>query len=307
MKTKFSGILTLLLVLIVQVTFAQEKTISGAVSDDTGLPLPGVNIIIKGTTTGTQSDFDGNYTINAAVGQTLVYSYVGFETQENAVGASNTINVTMKAGSQLDEVVVTALGVSREKQSLGYSTQEVSGEDLSTVKTTNFTNALSGKVSGLQIRRNNNFGGSTNVVIRGNTSLTGDNQALFVVDGVPISNRNTNTSAQSQASGNYYDYGNAAADINPDDIESVNVLKGAAASALYGSRAANGVIIITTKKGKKNQGMGVTINSNATVGFIDKSTFAEYQTQYGPGYGDYFTFGDVDGDGIDDQIENYGD
>ena len=305
MKTKFSGILTLLLVLIVQLTFAQEKTISGTVADDTGLPLPGVNIIIQGTSTGTQSDFDGNYSIDAAAGQTLVYSYVGFETQEVAVGASNKMNVTLKAGSVLDEVVVTALGVSREKQSLGYSTQQVAGEDVATVKGNNFTNALSGKVSGLQIRRNNNIGGSTNVVIRGNTSLTGDNQALFVIDGVPISNRNTNAVAQGTASGNYYDYGNAASDINPDDIESINVLKGAAASALYGSRAANGVIIITTKKGKKAKGLGVTINSNATVGFIDKSTFAEYQNQYGPGYGEYFTFEDIDGDGFDDQVSNY--
>ncbi len=306
MKTKFSGILTLLLVLIVQFTFAQEKTISGAVTDDAGLPLPGVNIIIKGTTTGTQSDFDGNYTIDAAVGQTLVYSFVGFETQEQTVGASNTINVTMKAGTELGEVVVTALGVSREKQSLGYSTQEVEGDELNTIKSNNFTNSLSGRVSGLQIRRNNNFGGSTNVVIRGNTSLTGDNQALFVVDGVPISNRNTNSAAQSQASGNYYDYGNAATDINPDDIESVNVLKGAAASALYGSRAANGVIIITTKKGKKAKGLGVTINSNTQVGFIDKSTFATYQDQYGAGYdGQVFTYEDVNGDGIDDQVSNY--
>jgi TonB-linked SusC/RagA family outer membrane protein len=312
MKTKFSGILTLLLVLVVQLAFAQEKTISGMVTDDTGLPLPGVNIIIKGTSTGTQSDFDGNYTIEAAVGQTLVYSYVGFETQEIAVGASNKIDVTMQAGSVLDEVVVTALGVSREKQSLGYSTQQVEGEDISTVKGNNFTNALSGKVSGLNIKRNNNFGGSTNVVIRGNTSLTGDNQALFIVDGVPISNRNTNSAGQSQASGNYYDYGNAAADINPDDIESINVLKGAAASALYGSRAANGVIIITTKKGKKTKGLGVTINSNATVGFIDKSTFAEYQSEYGAGYGHYYDgpegywyLEDINGDGSDDLVVPY--
>ena len=312
MKTKFSGILTLLLVLVVQLAFAQEKTISGMVTDDTGLPLPGVNIIIKGTSTGTQSDFDGNYTIDAAVGQTLVYSYVGFETQEIAVGASNRIDVTMQAGSVLDEVVVTALGVSREKQSLGYSTQQVEGEDISTVKGNNFTNALSGKVSGLNIKRNNNFGGSTNVVIRGNTSLTGDNQALFVVDGVPISNRNTNTAGQTQASGNYYDYGNAAADVNPDDIESINVLKGAAASALYGSRAANGVIIITTKKGKKSKGLGVTINSNAQVGFIDKSTFAVYQKDYGAGYGAYYDGPDgfwyeedINGDGSDDLVVPY--
>src|SRR5690606_3592014 len=307
MKTKFSGILTLLLVLIVQLAFAQEKTISGTVADDTGLPLPGVNIIIKGTSTGTQSDFDGNYTIDAAVGQTLVYSYVGFDTQEIAVGASNKIDVTMQAGSVLDEVVVTALGISREKQSLGYSTQQVAGEDLATVKTNNFTNGLSGKVAGLQIRRNNNFGGSTNVVIRGITSLTGDNQALFVIDGVPISNQNTNNANQKNSSGgNYYDYGNAAADINPDDIESVNVLKGAAASALYGSRAASGVIIITTKKGNKAKGLGVTINSNAQVGFVDKSTFAEYQNQYGAGYGlENFTYEDITGDGVKDKLSNY--
>lgn len=306
MKTKFSGILTLLLVFIAHMTFAQEKTVSGTVSDDAGLPLPGVNIIIDGTTTGTQSDFDGNFSIGVAQGQTLVFSYVGFETQAVAVGASNTMNVTMQAGTELDQVVVTALGVSREKQSLGYATQEVDGDDIATVQTGNFTNALSGKVSGLQIRRNNNFGGSTNVVIRGNTSLTGDNQALFVIDGVPISNRNTNTAAQSQASGNYYDYGNAAADINPDDIESINVLKGAAASALYGSRAANGVIIITTKKGRKVKGLGVTLNSTSQVGFLDKSTFATFQDQYGAGYdGEVFNFEDVDGDGIPDQTSNY--
>ncbi|HZW78763.1 MAG TPA: SusC/RagA family TonB-linked outer membrane protein [Flavobacteriaceae bacterium] len=305
MKTKVSGILTLLLV-FVQFTFAQEKTVSGTVSDDAGLPLPGVNIIIKGTTTGTQSDFDGNYSIAVSQGQILVFSYVGFETREITVGASNTIDVTLKAGAVLQEVVVTALGVSREKQSLGYATQEVAGEDLAVVKTDNFTNSLSGKVSGLQIRRNNNFGGSTNVVIRGTTSLTGDNQALFVIDGVPISNRNTNSAAQAQASGNYYDYGNAAADINPDDIESVNVLKGAAASALYGSRAANGVIIITTKKGRKAKGMGVTLNSNTQFGVIDKSTFATFQDKYGAGYdGDVWTYEDVDGDGIDDQVANY--
>ena len=313
MKTKFNVILTLLLVFIVQLAFAQEKTISGTVSDGSGLPLPGVNIIIKGTTSGTQSDFDGNYSIQASVGQTLIYSYVGFETQEIAVGTSNKVNVSMQAGAALEEVVVTALGVSREKQSLGYSTQEVEGEDIAAVKSGNFTNALSGKVSGLQIRRNNNFGGSTNVVIRGNTSLTGDNQALFVIDGVPISNRNTNSAAQGQASGNYYDYGNAAADVNPDDIESINVLKGAAASALYGSRAANGVIIITTKKGKKTKGIGVTINSNTQVGFVDKSTFAEYQNQYGGGYGpsygankdSYFFDDDVNDDGIPDTVYPY--
>lgn len=306
MKTKFSVVLTLLLVSIVQISFAQQKTITGSVVDDAGLPLPGVNIIIQGTTTGTQSDFDGNYSIEAQEGQVLVFSYIGFQTAEVTVGAANTYNVTMRAGAELDQVVITALGVSREKQSLGYSTQEVGGEDISVVKSDNFTDALSGKVSGLQIRRNNNFGGSTNVVIRGNTSLLGDNQALFVIDGVPISNRNVNTAGQQQAQGTNYDYGNAASDINADDIESINVLKGAAASALYGSRAANGVIIITTKKGQKSKGIGVTLNSNSQVGFIDKSTFPTFQDKYGAGYdGNIWTYEDIDGDGIDDQVSNY--
>lgn len=306
MKTKISGILTLLAMLIVQVSFAQEKTVTGMVTDDDGLPLLGVTIIIEGTSTGTTTDFDGNYSIQAEEGQILIFSYIGYETERFTVGSSNTVNITMSSGSVLSEVVVTALGVSREKQSLGYSTQEITGESVSSVRTDNFTNALSGKVSGLHIRRNNNFGGSTNVVIRGNTSLTGDNQALFVVDGVPIDNRTTNDPSQSTASGNYYDYGNAASDINPDDIESINVLKGAAASALYGSRAANGVIIITTKKGAKKSGLGVTVSSGINVGSIDKSTFPTYQNQYGAGYdGQKFTEEDLTGDGVKDILSNY--
>src|SRR5210317_1089859 len=151
MKTKFSGILTLLLAFVVQLTFAQEKTISGTVSDNSGLPLPGVNIIVKGTTNGTQTDFDGNYSITASTGDVLVFSYVGQTTQEVTVGASNTISVSMQEDAALlDEVVVTALGISREKKSLGYSSQEVGGEEVSTVKQANIVNSLSGKVSGVQ-------------------------------------------------------------------------------------------------------------------------------------------------------------
>jgi TonB-linked SusC/RagA family outer membrane protein len=313
MKTQFSVILTLLLALVVHTSYAQDKVISGTISDQSGLPLPGVNIIVKGTTNGTQSDFDGNYTIDASTGDILSFTYVGLKAQEITVGTSNTLNVTMtEDASVLDEVVVTALGISREKKSLGYSTQEVEGDELSTVKSGNFVNALSGRASGVQIKRNNNLGGSTNVVIRGNASLTGSNQALFVIDGVPINNTNTNSAGQAQASGGYYDYGNTASDINPDDIESVNILKGAAASALYGSRAANGVIMITTKTGKKSKGLGVTINSGVSFGSIDKSTFIEYQTQYGAGYGAYYAgpgdfwyLEDIDGDGIDDQVVPY--
>ena len=313
MKTKFSGILTLLLAFVVQLTFAQEKSISGTISDQSGLPLPGVNIIVKGTTNGTQSDFDGKYTINAKAGDVLSFTYVGLKAQEITIGSSNTINVTMvEDASVLDEVVVTALGISREKKSLGYATQEVKGDEINAVKSGNFVNAISGRASGVQIKRNTNLGGSTNVVIRGNASLTGSNQALFVVDGVPINNTNTNSANQAQASGGYYDYGNAASDINPEDIESINILKGAAASALYGSRAANGVIMITTKKGKSSKGLGVTISSGVTFGSVDKSTFAKYQTQYGAGYGAYYDgpdgfwyLEDIDGDGIDDQVVPY--
>jgi TonB-linked SusC/RagA family outer membrane protein len=240
----------------------------------------------------------------------LVFTFVGMKVKEAPLGESNVLNVQMEPEViGVNEVVVTALGVSRDKKSLGYSTQEVAGDAVSNVSTSNVVNSLSGKVSGVQVKRNNNMGGSTNVLIRGATSLTGDNQALFVIDGVPISNRNTNTQSQQQT-GTGYDYGNAASDINPDDIESVNVLKGAAATALYGSRAANGVIMITTKKGSKNtKGLGVTVNSGVTMGFIDKSTFPAYQDEYGAGYGPYYSSDDgyidmydMNGDGTDDYV-----
>jgi len=306
MKTKFNGFLTLFLALAVQVVFAQEKTVTGKVSDSNG-PLPGVTVVVKGTTTGTQTDFDGNYSINAAVGAVLQFSYVGMTTVEKTVGSSNVINVALTESAEaLEEVVVTALGITREARSIGYATQKVDGESVSATKLDNVVNALSGKVSGVQIKANNNFGGSANFLIRGVSSLTGNNQPLFVIDGVPISNRLNNTAAQRGGSTGY-DYGNAASDINPDDIESVNVLKGAAASAIYGSRAANGVVIISTKKGSKGK-TSVTVNSGVTFGQIDKDTFLEYQDEYGAGYGPYYGstgyFEDIDvnGDGVLDFV-----
>ena len=302
MKTKFNGLLTLLLSLVVQISFAQTNQVTGTVTDGSGVPLPGVNIVIQGTTTGTQTDFDGNYTIDAQTGSTLVFSYVGFGDSLKVVGSSKTINVTLQAGEALDEVVVTALGISREKKTLGYATEEVSGDQVSTVtQGGNIANSLSGKVSGLQIKRNSNIGGSTNVLLRGTNSLTGNNQALFVVDGVIIDNSNTN-SADQQTAGSGFDYGNAASDINPENIASVNVLKGAAATALYGNRASNGAIIITTKKGQKNEGIGVSINSGIQIGRVNKKTFATYQSQYGAGYGPGFLSRDIDGDGTKDPV-----
>ncbi|MFQ3182652.1 MAG: TonB-dependent SusC/RagA subfamily outer membrane receptor, partial [Polaribacter sp.] len=308
MKTNFKGILTLLLAFIVQITFAQEKTVSGTVSDETGT-LPGVSVVIKGTSAGTQTDFNGKYAIKAKRGDVLSFSYMGYKTTEKTVTTSQTVNVSMKQDANvLNEIVVTALGISKEKKSLGYSTQKIEGDQVSKVKDANFLNSLSGKISGVEIKSSGTMGGSTNVVIRGNSSLTGNNQALFVVDGVPMSNSNTNTTGQQSGRGGY-DYGNAASDINPDDIASINVLKGGAASVLYGSAAANGVVIITTKKGKskKNQ-LGVTINSSFSLGSIDKTTYTEYQDGYGAGYGKYygstgyFNDVDMDGDGVLDLV-----
>ncbi|MCF6133076.1 SusC/RagA family TonB-linked outer membrane protein [Flavobacterium wongokense] len=312
MKTKLNGFLTLFIALLVQISFAQDRVVSGVVSDNSGLPLPGVNVLVKGTAMGTQTDIDGKYSIKAEATQTLVFNFVGMKSQEVSA-ASTTVNVTMKEDAvELEGVVVTALGVKRDKKSLGYATQEVKAADLkSGTAGGNFINDLSGKVAGVQVRRNNNFGGSTNLVSRGVKSLTGNNQMLIVVDGVPVNNSNTNSKAQTNGRGTTFDYGNTATDINPEDIESVNVLKGAAASALYGYQAGNGVLMITTKKGKAGKkGLGVTFTTEAVVGSIDKSTFIEYQKKYGAGYGlyygpdedAYFNQDDIDGDGTQDLL-----
>jgi TonB-linked SusC/RagA family outer membrane protein len=306
MKLKFNGILVLLVVLMAQLTFAQERVVTGVVSDNAGMPIPGVSVLVKGTKLGTNTDFDGKYAIKASPSQILTFSYIGMKTQSMAA-SSSTVNITMTGDAfELEGVVVTALGIKREKKSLGYATQEVSGDEVSNVKSSNFVNSLSGKVAGLDIKTSGNLGGSTQVVIRGNNSISGNNQALFVVDGIPIDNGNSNSQDQKSGRGGF-DYGNAASDINPDDIASINVLKGAAATALYGSRASNGVVMIVTKKGGKQKGIGVTINSSITLGTADKSTLPKYQNKYGAGYGPYYDgpggyFGlyDVNGDGVDD-------
>ena len=305
MKLKFNGILVLLIVLMTQFTFAQERTVSGVVSDNAGLPLPGVSVLVKGTKSGTQTDFDGKYSIKVSPSQVLVFSYIGMKTQETTANLTN-INVKLKDDSvELEGVVVTALGVKREKKSLGYATQEVKGDILREGGNSgNMVSSLTGKAAGVQVVNSGNFGGSSSIVIRGMKSIQGNNQALIVIDGVPVNN--------SSLAGAYanYDAGNAASDINPNDIESVNVLKGAAASALYGERAASGVVVITTKKGKasKNDSWGITLNSQLQIGNIDKSTFVKYQKKYGAGYGsnnyskDGFDLEDVNGDGTDDLV-----
>ncbi len=303
--------LTLLvsMLFIIAGSLMAQRTVVGKVTDASGDALPGATVLVKGTNDGTTTDDNGNYKVNVpANANTLVVSYTGFNTQEVVLGASNVVNVSMQEGISLSETVVTALGITKQKNQLSYSAQKVEGEEVSRTRDGNVVNSLAGKVAGLNIKRNNSLGGSTNIVLRGNKSLTGDNQALFVVDGVPVDNTTNNTVNQ-RAGRAGYDYGNAAADINADDVESVTVLKGAAASALYGSRAANGVIIINTKKGSKNKGIGVSLNSGLNVGSIEKSTFASYQKKYGAGYGNYyeddsgkFLSRDIDGDGVNDLV-----
>ncbi len=270
---------------------AQTVRITGTVtSSEDGMPIPGVSVVVKGTTTGGITNVDGKYELNiAASAQTLVFSFVGMKTQEEAIGGRAVIDIVLQSESlQVDEVVVTALGISRTKKSLGYATQEVKGDAVTTVKSNNFMNSLSGKVSGVQIKKNTNMGGSTNVIVRGSKSLAYSNQVLYVVDGVPITNNISNISAQASG-GVGYDYGNTASDINPDDIESINILKGSAATALYGSRGNSGVVVIVTKKGVEGKkGVGVTYSSNVTIGSVDKSTFPKYQDKYGAGYGEFY-------------------
>ncbi len=307
--------LFLLIVLFVSAgatLLAQTKEIKGAVTSavEGEGGIPGVTIQVKGTTIGTVTDLNGNFTLTAPENATtLVFSYIGMKKQEVEIAGRSVINAVMESDLLgLDEVVVTALGISREKKSLGYSVQEVGGDNISKTRESNFINSLSGKISGVQITQSNTMGGSANVLVRGYKSLMNSNQALFVVDGVPIDNSVTNTATQMGAGGGY-DYGNAASDINPDDIESMSVLKGAAAAALYGSRAANGVIMITTKKGVAKKGIGVTVTAGVTFSKIDKATLPKIQKEYGGGYGQYyedpsgyFFYADLDGDGTDDLI-----
>lgn len=281
MKTKFKGILTLLLAFTVHLVFAQ-KTVTGTVSDESG-PLPGVSVLIKGTTTGTETDFDGKYSLQANQGDVLLFSYVGIPNVEKTVGASNVIDVVMTGGEVLEEVVITALGIPRKEKSLGYEVQEVKGDDISKAKETNLVNSLTGKVAGVQITNSSgSVGSSSRIVLRGASSIFGDNQPLFVVDGVPVSNANMG----SASSGAGFDVPNAVADLNPDDIESMDVLKGPGATALYGIRAANGVIIIKTKRGKKSEKLGIDISSS--IALSNPLVLPSFQNSYGQGNDPYY-------------------
>jgi TonB-linked SusC/RagA family outer membrane protein len=300
MKTKFKGILTLLLAVVVQVTFAQEKTISGTVSDKSGV-LPGVSVVIEGSNKGVETDFDGKYSIEANSGDVFVFRYLGYETAKITVATSNIINVTLVEGGEvLDEIVITAFGIKRSEKALGYSVQSIKGESMTEARESNITNAISGKIAGVQVTgTSGSVGASSRIVLRGNSSITGNNEPLYVVDGVPISN----SSFGNAGSGGGVDLPNGAADINPDDIESITVLKGPNAAALYGLRAGNGVIVITTKKGDASKKFSVSINTNVTMS--NPLLLPDYQNSYGQG-GDTTHFNYLDGasggigDGVDE-------
>jgi TonB-linked SusC/RagA family outer membrane protein len=279
-----------------QFAMAQIQVSGKVLSGEDQSPIPGVNILVKGSSNGTITDVNGDYSISVNTGNDiLVFSFVGFLSQEIALAGNTTINVTLNTDAkQLSEVVVTALGIQKEKKALGYSIQSVSGENLTTARETNVVNQLAGKIAGVTVIGSpSGIGGSARVSIRGERSVDlNKNQPLYVIDGVPISNGITGASGRGNLE---VDFGNGASFVNSDDIESLTVLKGAAAAALYGSRAANGVIVIKTKSGKGSKGIGIDINSNTT--FESVLRLPDYQNVYGQGNGNGGDFAFVNGGG----------
>ena len=269
-----------ILFIFVSIVTAQERTVSGRVtSTDDELGLPGVTVIIKSTTKGTTTDIDGNFTLSGVTdNDILLFSYIGFEPQELLIGKQTIINIVMhSAAKELDEVVVTALGVKRQKREIGYSTEKVDKEIIVQSNAPNVVSAITGRSAGVYVSQGDGVdGGSTRITIRGNNNLTGENQPLIVVDNVPLQNTAGLTNI-----GRGVDWGNGISDINPQDIETFNILKGGAASALYGARGANGVILITTKRGKKQPGIGVTYNYSFKT--IRPYRYREMQNKYGAG------------------------
>jgi TonB-linked SusC/RagA family outer membrane protein len=300
--TYFKGALcALLLLCLCSTAHAQLK---GIVKDaDTQEPLPGVTISVKGKTIKSLTDVGGNFSIDAKAGDRLIVNYVGFQTEEVAVNALTTLEIFLNASATLDEVVVTALGIEKSKKALGYAVSEVDGSALTQARETNVLNSLSGRVAGVQVVGNpSGIGSSARVSIRGERSLNiNNNQPLFVVDGVPISNQLFGSSGGPNGRNQDVDYGNGAGFINPDDIESLTVLKGPSAAALYGSRANNGVIVIKTKSGARSKGIGVSVNS--TTSFEDVLRLPDYQNQYGQGLNGEFEFKDGNGGGLRDGVD----
>ena len=283
MKLKFNGFLTLLLVLLTQITFAQDRTVSGVVTDGSGLPIPGVNVLVKGTQTGTQTDFDGKFKITASQGQKLVFSFLGMKTQE-ASASSTTLNVKLQDDSvQLEGVVVTAFGIKRNPKDLGYSVSSIKAAELTENSEPDLIRSLNGKVAGVNVNVSSGVAGAASqITIRGVSTFNGDTQPLIIVDGISYDNSSVETSSQVTGGGGYE---SALSSLDPNDIASVNVLKSAAAAALYGSRASKGVIVITTKSGSGSLKKGKKLSVNVGTGtyFENIANLPEYQNTYGAG------------------------
>lgn len=279
-----------------------QNEVKGNVVDAAGVPLAGVNIIIQGTSTGTQSDFDGNYSIQANKGDVLEFSYIGFKTESVTVGDSNTINLTMSEdASQLDEVVVTALGIKRDEKTLTYAQQTVDGESLTLSRDVNPVSGLNGRAAGVELRKSSSGpGGSTKIQIRGSKSLSGDSSPLIVIDGIPMVNNRGNQPGLWDG----VDQGDGLSQLNPDDIESMSILRGANAAILYGSQGANGVVVITTKSGKEG---AATVKVNSGITFESVIDTPELQFRYGSEGGAKeswsYTQGNYDDTFVDDYFE----
>ncbi len=260
---------------------AQRVDVRGKVIDANGEALIGVSVRVKGSQVGASTDVQGNFVLDVPANATVVFTYVGYVTQEVAVNGRTSVNVTLAEDRQaLSEVVVTALGVTKAKRGLGYSVQEVRGEEFTEARQNNVANSLTGKIAGVDATQaNSGVGGSSRIIIRGNTSLNGNQQPLYVVDGMPINNANKGPVTSSGALN--VDRGDGISSMNPDDIATITVLKGGAAAALYGSQAANGVVLITTKKGVAQKGVGIELISDANFG--SPYVFPEYQYEYGSG------------------------
>ncbi|WP_128090887.1 SusC/RagA family TonB-linked outer membrane protein [Capnocytophaga ochracea] len=273
--------IAVLLTIYGSILLAQEKTVSGKVTDEGGIPLPGVTVVVKATTRGMATDMDGKYSIQVKEGATIEFSSVGFISQSKKIptggGKTFTLNIILKEETQqLGEVVVTALGIKRQEKALSYNVQQVKAEELTKVKDANFVNNLNGKVAGVNIQRSaSGVGGATKVIMRGAKSITGSNNALYVVDGIPLNNA---SSASDGGDNGIVGGGESISDFNPEDIESINVLTGPSAAALYGAAAANGVVIINTKKGKEGK---VAVNFNSKVEVLTPFITPEFQNTYG--------------------------
>jgi len=303
---KFLTSVFIVVLLSITTIVAQDRVVTGKITDKSNnTALVGVTIKVEGSQVGTYSKTDGTYKLNVPkVSQKLLFSYTGYKAVEITIGSEKVINVEMEGSSiQTGEIVVTALGQEREQRSLGYAVQEVKGSEIAESNVSNLVNSLAGRVAGVQVTNGSSGAGSTSrIVIRGESSFNSNNQPLFVIDGIPMNNQ-TDLRSNTQSTGDNMrlDYGNGAADINPEDVESMSILKGPAATALYGSRAANGAVIITTKKGRGQKGIGV--NYNSSIEWESILAFPQYQDQYGQGKNFAFSFSDGFGGGVNDGVD----